>query len=306
MTTAIARSAACAGIGVALLLAASVATAQPLRNDGWGFAFVAPTGWQVVDQSAEGAVLFSADLGAYPLIEPHQFESREVLALAAGRGYQNTGVRLSPAGEVAEHGEGVALEMEGVVEGQPARAYAIGLLSPYGGGAIVLMAVAQAQWDAAFVPRVERIATTFEFFDPATTTTVASAGDTDWTSKLAGHCVAYMSSSGGGGNAVGGFATGTYASDRAKLYLDPDGRFQSGASHSASFDAGVSFGNVATNSGLRQGTWSIVAEGGSSTLRLQYEDGSLGGYTLTTNERGHTFLDGDRWFVVSYQECEDI
>ena len=226
-------------IGVALLLAARVATAQPLRDDGWGFAFVAPTGWQVVDQSAEGAVLFSADLGAYLLIEPHQFESREALALAAGRGYENTGVRLSPAGEVVDHGEGVAVEMEGVVEGQQARAYAIGLLSPYGGGAIVLMAVAQAQWDAAFVPRVESVATTFEFFDPATamTTAAASAGDTDWTSKLGGHCVAYMSSSGGGGNAVGGFATGTYASDRAKLYLNPDGRFQSGASHSASFDA---------------------------------------------------------------------
>lgn len=173
-------------MGVALLLAASVATAQPLRDDGWGFAFVAPTGWQVVDQSAEGALLFSADLGAYLLIEPHQLESREALALAAGRGYENTGVHLSPAGEVVDHGDGVALEMEGVVEGQQARAYAIGLLSPYGGGAIVLMAVAQAQWDAAFVPRVEAVATTFEFFDPAATTAPASAGDTDWTSKLGG------------------------------------------------------------------------------------------------------------------------
>ena len=207
--------------------------------------------------------------------------------------------------EPAPYGDGVALEMQGQIQGQAAQAHAIGLLSPHGGGAIVLIAATDEQWNADAATAVaEARAGTFEFFEPAEAP--AATDGVDWTAKLAGHCVAYMSSSGSTGNAVGGFSTGSYTSDSAKLYLYPDGSFQSGANHSASFDTGGGFGNVASSPGLQAGQWSIEAQPPVSMLRLQYPDGSTQEYALTTNERGHTFLDGDRWFVVSYQECSDL
>jgi hypothetical protein len=57
---------------------------------------------------------------------------------------------------------------------------------------------------------------------------------------------------------------------------------------------------------LQAGQWSIAAQPAGSVLQLQYPDGTTQGYELTTNERGHTLLDGDRWFVVSCQECADL
>ena len=287
---------------VAMLLVPSVSTAQVLRDDGWGFAFTAPTGWTLLDQGAEGALFVSADQSSYLLIEPHELTGRDELARAARRGYQSSGVVLTAAADPTPYGDGVAVEMQGHVQGQEARAHAIGLLSPHGGGAIVLIAVGQAQWSAAAARAAEAVAASFEFFASAAAPAVA---DLDWATKLAGHCVAYMSSSGSTGNAVGGFATGSFTSDSAKLYLYPDGSFQSGASHSASFDAGVGFGNVAS-AGAQAGQWAVESEPGRDVLQLRNSDGSTGAYELTTNERGHTFLDGDRWFVVSYQECNDL
>ena len=287
---------------VVLLQMPSLSMAQVLRDGAWGFAFTAPTGWTLLDQNAEGALFVSADQSSYLVIEPHELTGRDALARAARRGYQNTGVVLTAASDPTPYGDGVAVEMQGSVQGQEACAHAIGLLSPHGGGAIVLIAVGQAQWTADAARVAETVAASFEFFASAAAPAVI---DLDWTTRLAGHCVAYMRSSGSTGNAVGGFATGSFTSDSAKLYLYPDGSFQSGANHSASFDAGVGFGNVAS-SGAQAGQWTVVSQSGRDVLQLRNSDGSTGAYELTTNEQGHTFLDGDRWFVVSYQECTDL
>jgi hypothetical protein len=115
---------------VALLVASTEATAQSIRDDGWSFAFTAPSGWQVVDKGAEGAQLVSADQSAYLLVEPHQLTTQDGLAQAAGEGYADAGVRLAPVGQVSPYGDGIAVEMQGVIEGQPARAYGIGVISP--------------------------------------------------------------------------------------------------------------------------------------------------------------------------------
>lgn len=202
------------------------------------------------------------------LDRPHQLSTREALAEAAGQGYQDGSTMLAPAGQVAAYGDGVAVEMQGVVEGQPARAYGIGLVSPHGGGATVVVAVAPAQWTAEVAQLVESVAESFESFEGPAPPAVSAAplvGDgTDWTVKLSGRCVAYMSSSGSTGASFGGFSAGSYTSDRGKLYLYPDGTFESSASHSASFDTGGGFGDVAGGSGLQQGGGTVGSEGGAT------------------------------------------
>ncbi len=63
------------------------------------------------------------------------------------------------------------------------------------------------------------------------------------------------------------------------------------------------------------GNWSTVlasasqrvGTGGSGDLlQLRYPDGNVASYRLESNAKGHTLLDGDRWFVVSYAECDDL
>lgn len=281
------------------------AAPEPLEDASWGFSFQAPDGWMLAERSAEGALLASPDGTAYLLVERHEFSSREQLAAAARDGYQDAGVYLVPTGAIQDWQRGgIAIEMKGLVEGQSAKAFGIGLVSPYGGGAIVLGAAGESQWSAAHRQLVEDLAETVEFSRPAPD---AGAGEaTDWRQKLSGRCLAYLQSSGSSGPSHGGYATGSYTSDKAAYYLYPDGSFEGSSSSTASFDSGGGFGSSSGGTGPQRGRWEIVTADGGSALELRYPDGSVVHHRLTTNERGHTFLDGSRWFVVSYEECHDL
>lgn len=268
----------------------------------WGVTFQAPEGW-VHRQTDEGVLMGSNTEKGVILVFPHSYNSLDELRAEAAKGIAEEGAQLVLAGGVEAFGSnGLAAEYQGIADGQQARAYAVGLISPHGGGATILTAVESGAYSAAYAERVRAIARSVRFSPPKTS---PAAGG--WKEKLAGHCVAYLSSYSSSGPSYDGYSTGGYSSTKSRFYLYPDGTFEGGSSTSISVDTGGAFGNSASDSGNQAGRWQIVgARGGGAALSLRYPDGSTAQYALSTNEKGHTLLDGDRWFVVSYQECNDL
>lgn len=267
----------------------------------WGFAFKAPEGW-VHRKTAEGVVLGSNTEKGLILVLPHAYNSLQELRAAALEGIVEGGAQLMPSGPVEAFGDnGLSAEYEGVAEGRPAKAFAIGMISPHGGGATILSAVESASYSAAYAERVEAMALSVRFWRPETPPVVG-----EWRQKLSGHCVAYLSTYSSSGPSYGGYSTGGYSSSKSRYYLYPDGRFEGSSSTSVSIDTGGAFGSGGGASGPRSGRWQVVAAGGGPVLDLEYPDGSRAQHRLSTNEKGHTLLDGERWFVVSYEECHDL
>ena len=165
----------------------------------------------------------------------------------------------------------------------------------------MLLAVGEQVYSVADVELARAVASSVEFFAPPVSQ--ASAG---WKEKFSGRCVCTLSSSGSTGASSGGYSTGSYTSSKSKYYLHPDGSFQGGSRSMSSFDSGGGFGSVSSGSGPEAGTWAISSDASGDLLQLRYPDGSVASYRLETGGKGHTLLDGDRWFVVSYAECDDL
>jgi hypothetical protein len=173
-------------------------------------------------------------------------------------------------------------------------------VSPHGAGATVLAIVEKDSFTAAHRQAVDAVASSFRFAKPEDPPEAAG-----WQQKLAGYCLAYRSSSFSSGASYGGYSTGTSFSDRSNYFLAADGRFTGDAASSASFDGGGGFGSSFSNSGPQSGQWRVGGDAGAPTLELSYADGRRVVHRLTTDDRGRTYLDGDRWLRVTFQECRD-
>ncbi len=53
------------------------------------------------------------------------------------------------------------------------------------------------------------------------------------------------------------------------------------------------FGTLACRRG--SGTWRVIAQNGEPILQLNYYKRKVASYTLSSNEKGRTYLDGDRY-----------
>ena len=280
----------------------TTASAGRLGDPQWGFTFEAPRGW-VHRQTPEAFLLGSNTEKGAILVFPHTDNNLQALRSSAQQGIQEQGTQLTLNGGVQAFGDnGLAAQYKGIADGQQAKGYAVGLISPHGGGATILTLVESASYSAAYSQRVEAMARSVRFSKVA-----ARPVHSGWQQKLAGHCVAYLSTYSSSGGSYGGYSTGGYSSTKSRFYLYPDGRFEGGSSSSISIDTGGAFGSGHGNSGPQAGRWQVVgAGGGGAVLQLNHPDGSTSRYQLSTNEKGHTLLDGERWFVVSYQECNDL
>lgn len=58
---------------------------------------------------------------------------------------------------------------------------------------------------------------------------------------------------------------------------------------------GTVTGGYSMHYGKGNGTWQVVMQGDQPTLRLTFYEGEIYEYTLSTNEKNHTFLNGKRY-----------
>ena len=276
-------------------LAGSPAGAQGLSGDvsnaEWGVSFTVPDGW--IGQQGQGGYVFgSHTLPGFILLLPHEFESVDALRAEARKGLDDGyGTRLSVEGEIRSFGEnGLAASMTGLVEGQPARAYVVSLVAPQRGGITILTATDPSQYTDAYAARIERIAESIRFTEPA-----PAPVDAGWSERLRGSRLTYLYSYYSGG------MDGSYAGASEKTVIDlcSAGHFFFSGSSSLAVDGGMGGGYNASGhaGGSEQGSgqWQVVTRRGSPSLELTFQSGEVITYAITYPEE-KLHLNGERYF----------
>jgi hypothetical protein len=278
---------------------AAPAGASQVEDRRLGLRFRIPEGW-VGRQTEAGYLLGSNTQPGIIVVMPHTLTSVDALKQQAAQGWIDPAdqVNLPAAGQVRQAGSnGVAVDLSGTVQADRAKAHAIGLVSPHGGGVFIVAGTSEEKYGPQYEQVTKQIAASFEFF-PSEAPKEAEA----WTERFRGRCVAYMKSDYSSGPSVGGFSTGSGWSEKRFLYLFPDGSFQATGSFSGSFDSGGGFGSVNTGPQNQSGAWKVIDQAGQSHLVLEHTGGGRETFALS-RQGSQTFLNGRRWFVVSHQEC---
>ncbi|ARA93982.1 hypothetical protein AWN76_013005 [Rhodothermaceae bacterium RA] len=266
-------------------------TTEPMSDPYRGIRLQAPDGW--VGQAVEGGFIFgSHTIPGLLLVLFHDLNSLDALRAEAQQGLvEDDGTMLRLSSPLEPFGErGLRGEYEGTIQGQAARVYAIGLLSPHGGGVTILAATEANRYTDVYAGYAEALARSVVFTAPQTPSVVD-----EWRQRLSGMRLTYLSSYYSGG--VDGAYVGS--SSEATIDLCQAGYFLYGSSSSLSVDGGFGSGyNASGYSGGRdqgQGQWEVVHRGGQSVLLLRFHDGRTHEYTLT-DEDGKTFLNGERYY----------
>lgn len=287
---------------LALVFMATSSNAQsgPVGDANLGYQFTPPDGW-IAQQGDGGFLLGSHTKRGFILVLPHAYTTLDQIRAEAQQGLnEGGGTALQLSSPIENFGDnGVAAQFSGTVEWQPAKAYAISLLSPHGNGGLTILAAVEANsYTDAYQHDAEALARSATFAEPKAPVASGESSGGAWHQKLAGARLQYLYSyfSGGSGGAYVG------ASEKTIIDLCEPGYFNFYSNRSLAADGGGSANyNVSGYSDGRsqgQGRWEITQRGQQSVLQLRYHNGEVSEYVLTTNDEGHTLLDGQRYFVT--------
>lgn len=257
-----------------------------------GVRFRVPKGW-IAKKTEMGYLLGSNTEKGFLLVSSHELPSIEQLRAEAQAGLTDeNGTALQLSGEVVPFGKnGLAAEYRGAVEWQPARAYAIGLLSPHGGGVTVLAAVEEASYSGKYRRLAETVATSVEFFEPQ-----VSPVAEEWKQRLSNARLTYLWSYYSDSGVDGSYAGG---SQETVIDLCGQGYFRYSDRNETAVDGGYgtgyNAGGFASGKDRGQGTWEVATRGAQALLRLKFHDGRVFEYVLSLRE-GKTYLDHKRYF----------
>lgn len=254
-----------------------------------GISFTVPDNWQAY-KAEIGYFLVSETRKGFILVMQHDYESIEELRDAARETLADeNGTLLQPDGDLEMIGtSGIAMHYNGYVEWQQAKAYAIALVSPYGGGVTILTAVEPQTFSQLYIELVKGIADGVQFSKPEIPPVVEQ-----WKNNLTGMRLTYMHTYSSGTS--GGF------SDRIVIDLCPSGTFAYSSSHNLSIDTGGAYGyNHARDGGA--GKWDIISINGQPALQLAFHDGNIQQHMISL--QGDSFnLDNRRYFRTNDAQC---
>jgi hypothetical protein len=291
-----ARRALCAA---AVLVGAMAATpmsraGQTVDYPDHGVRFTVPAGW--TGREIDGGLLLgSTTVPGLLLVLPHEHRDLAALRAEAAAGLGN-----GPATSLRLHGSledvGIAAvggEFRGRFDGEPATAFAVGLINSHGVG-LTVMAVTQPD---EFTPQHRSIALalahSIAFYPPRPPALLQKWRDALTNRRLARYHSTYSSGSGG----YSGFQSST------QLHLCAAGHFAQGSRESGSFDAPGAFGST-RGGAVAHGRWQVIAHpDGSPWLQLTYRNGSEENYQLEMRGSS-TYLNGARYFRAASERCQ--
>jgi hypothetical protein len=254
-----------------------------------GISFTVPDLWTAY-KTEIGYLMVSESEKGFVLVMQHSYNSIQELRNAAMEGIADeSGTNLQPEGNPEQYGEtGLSIKLTGYVEWQQAKAYALALLSPHGGGITILTAVEPQTFSQKYIELVQTIAQGVEFSKPETPPVVDQ-----WKNALTGMRLTYMHTYSSGTS--GGF------SDKIVIDLCPNGTFSYSSSHNLSVDTGGAFGYSHGKDG-GAGTWDIINVSGHPALQLSFHDGSVKQHMISL--QGDSFyLDNTRYFRTRDAQC---
>jgi hypothetical protein len=189
-----------------------------------------------------------------------------------------------PAGSSNNLGnDGVTVPLSGIFNGRQAKGYAIGRLSPFQSGAVVVGVSETADYSPDFEQQIIQFAKQIQFFAPKSATN-SNGSIGEWSTYMKGRKLVYMKSE-----------TGFYM--KINIYLCSDGSFRY-SDNSGGFGNGAS---IAANAGYT-GKWQANGNGNNGTLTLNYNDGSTKTYNTEIRDDG-LYLNGTRYFRDTNDLC---
>jgi hypothetical protein len=256
------------GIAVLAAVVSFPLAAQLVTDPAWGFSFTPPPGWKM-QKDSNGAVLGHDRIAGLILVFPHSAASLSELRAQMLQGINEQGLKLQLAAEPKPLGKNsLAGECTGSANGQEVTGRAIGALSPYGGGAVVVAITTPQAYGTDLPAAAEKIAKGMQFLKIDT----ASVG-----------------------RALAGSWRAVSASSQSQFTLGTDGQFSeySESTHSGNFSDqyGNDTGNWGTG-GSRQaaGTWSARGTKEKGSIQFVYNDGKRSSYTYNVHvENGQVY-----------------
>ncbi len=260
-----------------------------------GIHFDPPAGWNY--RKTNGVYILGHEtIPGMILIMPHTFNSlAEARAAASEPLYAAQDGRLMVTGQPQMLADNMlAADYSGYVQGKAAHGRVVCVISPYGGGVLILAGAAASQYSQRYADLAENLARGMTFTKPVNPPAVQQ-----WAARLRGHRLAYMTS-GGDATPVDGSAYSW--SDRKNIYLCSNGTFQAQGGFSGSIGTPSATGIVRNGTGTWSGRWKVASVGGAPILELDVQGRGTVSYRLSA--RGSkTYLDGKRWFVVENTVC---
>jgi hypothetical protein len=271
-----------------------------------GVSFAVPPGWSGQKQ-AESVYLTSTNRKGFIVITRHAYNSFQEMAQEAGQGIvdASTNTRLMPMSQFQPFGKnGMVAEFSGTAQGQKARAFAIGLLSPQGGGVTIMAATEAASYSSDYSDAVLAVAGSLSFLAGGAQGggapmagpqggygSGAGATDTSLMSYFAGEWYSYSS----GSTIYGGAGT------ERKMTLCPDGNYRD----SSEFSAGGTGQWGAANAQAGWGRWTIQGDRNQGTISVTYPNGQTRRipYRVVSKEEQTISFDGVTYAFAGNPNC---
>jgi len=274
-------------IVIALAAVAVPACAQQeIDASEFGFRFTPPASW-TASKIPIGYALTATKYQGMILLLPHAETDMNRLRQQAAEGLQDgSTTNLKPTGAVQSvNATTVGVDLAGTIDNQPAKARALAMLSPNGGGVVILVGSPAAVFTAEYAALADVVARTIKF-----TKLDASTAIQYWEKKLRGrplHQFSRYSSTGGGSYA--GY------SEHNVLNLCADGTFAYQGDFSGAISVPGANASMA-NRGPKTGTWKLVPQLSQAALELTTADGAKNLIALSADGT-KTLLNGKQWLV---------
>ncbi len=258
-----------------------------------GISFDIPTGWSGYIEGE--AILMGHKSIPGLIIMTENFASNITqLKQLASQGIVDQGIQLKPIGEFKVTGTN-RLEgfYQGSFNGETVKAFALAIIDQKGKGVNIISLTTTNQFSQQQVTEANKLAASIKFSQAAD-----SVKTQEWKQYIVGQKLTYMHTS--GGSDYGGGYSGT--SDKIEIKLCQNGRFSFYANSHSSFDDSAGMGYVNGNES-NSGQYEISTPGKTTFLFLNFDDGKVSEYALTTNTQDHTLLNERRYFVTDFDSC---
>lgn len=263
-----------------------------------GIKFTIPPDWKGAE-SGDGFLIVSDTQPGLIFLVAHEVNDLDILKQEAEAGIQEEGVVLQKSSGFEEVGKGgVGAEFDGIIQGQQAKAYVVGVINPFGYGVSIIAATTKGMYTDAYKKLAQQIAMSIQFSEP-----IEAPVTQEWREALKGAKLTYMNSNySSGGVSVGGYSTYSSYSSHTEITLCPNGNFSYFSSNSFSVDTGGAFaGSAGDKDG--QGSWEVTNNGtGEPVLNLLFNNGKTHSYQLSYKDK-KTYLNDTRYFRTYDAKC---
>jgi hypothetical protein len=264
--------------------------ASRYNHEKWGLDFTVPETWKVSDRGSALLLASTTEAGLI-IVRLERKTSLQTLAQGYQEGIEEEGIRLAPAGQLANFTpngmQGLAGELAGMSnDGKRIRGRAVAVQTPYGDAVVVLGLTTEEQY-SQLKPRVDTLCASFSFA-PSQTPPVMEF--------LAGRYWYYY------GSSIGG----SYSNER-RLTLCNDGRFFEGGEVFSSGGAGLAMGQSGNG-----GQWTVQGDEVQGTIFLTYDNGESAhqDYRVSTDPRDMSgygpalFFGRSKWLRTGNGACQ--